>query len=175
MTLGSPTIFYLLYDVFSISTMRECYWDKVRKPITTHMTNEPQLSVELFKTTHLNLRPHKWKPEKVHGWCDPEAQCSHVLTELTGCCVHKSPAHWHIEIRNQGLTKAPLLLVWPRPSYFTSLSLGFLACKMGFTVIVVPPPPPLSSFTFHDSSYQGWILFRKYLIEHSRNKIFIGF
>lgn len=138
MTLGSPTIFYLLYDVFSISTMRERCWDKVRKPITTHMTNEPQLSVELFKTTHLNLRPHKWKPEKVHGWRDPEAQCSHVLTELTGCCVHKSPAHWHIEIRDQGLTKASLLLVWPRPSYFTSLSLGFLTCKMGFTVTVVP-------------------------------------
>lgn len=89
--------------------MRECCRDAVRKQIMTHMTNEPQLSVELFKTTHPNLKSHKRKPEKARGWYDPEAQCSRVLMEFTGCCVEKSPAHEHIEVRDQGLITTSLL------------------------------------------------------------------
>lgn len=63
--------FFSIWQVFSLSPTREYCWDEVRKPIMTQKTNEPQLSMELFKTTRLNLRPHKWKPEKVHGWSDP--------------------------------------------------------------------------------------------------------
>lgn len=55
-------IFYLLYDKPSPLAQGE---NVAGMEITTHMTNEPQLSMEHFKTTHPNLRPHKWKPEKV--------------------------------------------------------------------------------------------------------------
>lgn len=102
-------IFYLLYDIFSISAMRECHRDEVRKQIMIHMTNEPQLSVELLKTTHPNLRPHKCKPEKVHGWADPETWCSCVLIEFTGCCVEKRTVSEHTEGGDPGLITDPLL------------------------------------------------------------------
>lgn len=69
---------FTVWQVFSISTTREYCWDEVRKLIMTQVTNEPQLSVELFKTAPLNLRPHTWKPEKVRGWSDPAPSAHHA-------------------------------------------------------------------------------------------------
>lgn len=97
----------IIRQIFSIS-MRECGTDEIRKQSTTHVTNEPQRSMQLFKIIHPNLRAHKWKPESTWlVW--PKGQHSCVLMEFTGCCGDKSPICEHIEVREQGLTTTPLL------------------------------------------------------------------
>lgn len=48
----------------------------------------------------------------MRGWCDPKAQGSRVLMEFTGCYVGMSPAHAHIEVRDQDLITTPLLTAY---------------------------------------------------------------
>lgn len=48
----------IIRQIFSIS-MKECGTDEIKKQIMTHVINEPQRSMELFKIIHPNLRAHK--------------------------------------------------------------------------------------------------------------------
>ena len=77
----------IIRQILSTSTMRERCRDGIRKQITTHRTNDPQQSMQLGKTIHPNLRAHKWKAEKVHGWCNSKASacvCDGIYRVLWG-------------------------------------------------------------------------------------------
>lgn len=95
----------IIRQIYSIS-MRKYGTDEIRKQIMTHVTNEPQWSVQLFKIIHPNLGAHKWKPESTwQVW--PKGQHSCVLTEFTGCYGDKSPMCEHMGVREQGWPQLP--------------------------------------------------------------------